>query len=442
MKINLGQREYLLEILNYEYVIPDEFHTCVKDALKKNATNSHYSEEAIDSMLRKPQSMAVSIGAIRDNNLSLFRGKFAEWLACIEYNALKNKGIVLMTIINPDSTSKADLLHIIKKGDKYEAIPGPDIKCGGSSYVFNQWKKIVTNRYDIPMVDMDDVLTTEEGLNMLTEKQRMEFEQLKQSYPKKKPIKSKWNKQDINRLMIDYLKYVSDGITPFDSDDKPFVANKDNRERIKDKIFNLPQKPISQSNWGDFCNRSSELFSIQENYLNPMTIAKLEQKKRDKEIQEKTKLLGETLREDRKKTSENYIEKSNRAHGINNVSKPKQKGIMTNIAKFFGYDRPTEMFAEVAVKAVTALAVEGGRAIAGKMIHSSSGSNQSLSDNKRNARTSNDTNDVKNSTSERSQVDSSIEHIVKKHGQHYNTREGPIWKEKEPYTRGKKNESM
>jgi len=165
LNINMGQREYLLEILNYEYVIPDEFHACVKDAIKKYATNSNYSDVAIDSMLKKPQSMASSIGAIRDNNLSLFRGEFAEWLACIEYNALKNKGIVLITIINPDSTSKADLLHIIKKGNKYEAVPGPDIKCGRSSYVFNQWKKIVNSRYDIPMVDMDDVLTTEENHN-------------------------------------------------------------------------------------------------------------------------------------------------------------------------------------------------------------------------------------------------------------------------------------
>ena len=147
LNINIGQREYLLEILNYEYDIPDEFHECVKDAIKKYATNSKYSEEAIYSMLGKPQSMAASIGAIRDNNLSLFRGKFAEWLACIEYNALRNKGNVIITIINPDTTSKADLLHIIKKGDKYEAIPGPDIKCGGSTYVFNQWKKIVNSRY-------------------------------------------------------------------------------------------------------------------------------------------------------------------------------------------------------------------------------------------------------------------------------------------------------
>lgn len=48
-----------------------------------------------------------------------------------------------MTITNPDPSSKADLLHIINTGNGFKAIPGPDVKSGGSSYVFNQWKKLL-----------------------------------------------------------------------------------------------------------------------------------------------------------------------------------------------------------------------------------------------------------------------------------------------------------
>ena len=48
-----------------------------------------------------------------------------------------------MTITNPDSSSKADLLHIINTGNGFKVVPGPDVKSGGSTYVFNQWKKIV-----------------------------------------------------------------------------------------------------------------------------------------------------------------------------------------------------------------------------------------------------------------------------------------------------------
>ncbi|MEQ6050779.1 hypothetical protein U2I53_17120 [Lysinibacillus capsici] len=437
MNISIGQREYLLEILNYEYVIPNEFHGCIKDAMKKYATNSRYSEATIDSMLKKPQSMATSIGAIRDNNLSLFRGKFAEWLACIEYNALKNKGIVLMTIINPDPTSKADLLHIIKKGDKYEAIPGPDIKCGGSTYVFNQWNKIVNSRYDIPMVDMDDILTTEEGLRMLTAKQREKFEQLKQVYPKKKPIKSEWSKQDINRLMMDYLKYVSDGITPADLEDTPFVASKESRDRIRAKLSKLPGKIENRSSWDEFCKKASELPNIPENYLNPMTIAKVEKKKLE-EISKKA--LIENIK------YANGMENNNKfksIRGIRRVNKAKSKGFVKRVANFMGYDSPTEMMLDAGAK----ILIISSREVVNKMFRGGLDSEPSLFDNKEHEKNYKDSIEIKNSTNERSNTinslhDSPSEHIVKGHGQHYNTREGRTWKEKEPFLRGKKEESI
>lgn len=440
MNISIGQREYLLEILNYEYVIPNEFHVCIKEAIKKYATNSRYSEATIDSMLRKPQSMATSIGAIRDNNLSLFRGKFAEWMACIEYNALKNKGIVLMTIINPDSTSKADLLHIIKKGDKYEAIPGPDIKCGGSTYVLNQWNKIVNSRYDIPMVDMDGILTTEEGLKMLTDKQREKFEQLKQAHPKKKPIKSEWNKQDINRLMMDYLKFVSDGITPADSEDRPFVASKENRDRIRDKLSKLPGKTENRSSWDEFCKKASELPNIPENYLNPMTMAKVEKKKREEVSKKVTKASTSNTKYAKEKGNNN---KPKSVPVNKNVNKPKQKSLIKGVANLLGYDSPTEMFVDAGIKIIPAV----GRVIANKMFGGGSDSGTSLSDKQGNEKTYNDSIEIKNSTNKRANTNNSTlasrrQHSVKGHGQHYNTREGRTFKEKEPFLRGKKDESI
>ncbi|MBY0147747.1 hypothetical protein [Neobacillus niacini] len=445
MNISIGQREYMLEILNYEYVVPNEFHACIKDAIKKYATNSRYSEATIDSMLKKPQSMATSISAIRDNNLSLFRGKFAEWLACIEYNALKNKGNVLMTIINPDSTSKADLIHIIKKGDKYEAIPGPDIKCGGSTYVLDQWNKIVNSRYDIPMVDIDGILTTEEGLKMLTNKQREKFEQLKQVHPKKKPIKSEWNKQDINRLMMDYLKYVSDGITPADSEDRTFVASKENRERIRAKLSKLPGKIENRSSWDELCKKASELPNIPENYLNHMTIAKVEKKKLEEVSKKNTKVSTENIKYANGKGNN---KKTKCLQEDKKVNKSKQTGFTKKVANFFGYASRTEMVLDVGGKILTSSPVKAaGRVLVNKLFRRGSDTGSSLIDNQRNEKTFNNSIEIKNSANERANTNNAIhasrrEHNVKGHGQHYNTKEGPIWKEKEPYSRGKKDESI
>ena len=45
-------------------------------------------------------------------------------------------------------------------------------------------RMIVNERYEIPMVDIDGILTTEEGLKQLTKKQRAEFDELCNQFTK------------------------------------------------------------------------------------------------------------------------------------------------------------------------------------------------------------------------------------------------------------------
>lgn len=164
MTLTVEKRNQLLNLLNAEYSIPEEYTECVSAAVKQYATKN-YSDDVIDKMVRTPQSLSRSLALLRERSgktdLSLFRGIISEWLVCAEYNATKNKGAVVMTITNPDASSKADLLHIANTGHGFKAVAGPDVKSGGSTYVFNQWKKIVHHRFEIPMVDIDGILTTE-----------------------------------------------------------------------------------------------------------------------------------------------------------------------------------------------------------------------------------------------------------------------------------------
>lgn len=253
IKLSLEQRKLILQLMNYSYTIPQEYHDCVAEAIKKYATKS-YSDEAIKKMVQKSQSVANSGFLLREDTLSLFRGKFAEWLACIEYNSLKNSGSVIMTIVNPDETSKADLLHFIKVGDEFKAVAGPDIKSGGSTYVFNQWKKIVTSRYDIPMVDFDDVLTTEEGLKQLTKGQRAEFDEMCKQYPKKNPIPSAWSNQDELRLRMDYFKSVLDMESNFEY--SPEIV-----PLLKKALANQANENLQELDWTEFNKKCKEIFT-------------------------------------------------------------------------------------------------------------------------------------------------------------------------------------
>ena len=435
MDVHLGQREYLLEMLTCEYFIPEELCTCVKDAIRKHATKN-YAEESIDAMVKKPQSLAASISLVREKNLSLFRGKFAEWLACIEYNALKNKGAVYMTIINPDPTSKADLLHIIKTGDRYVAVAGPDIKCGQSTYVLEQYKKIVNDRYNIPMVDMDGALTTEEGLRMLRAKQRDAFEQLRQQHPNKKPIPSEWGKQDIHRLMLDYLKYVDAGVTPADEDQILFDASSENRKRLKDKLFNASDKPLNKSDWEDFCKKSIQLPYISVDYLNPMTSEKAARKLLENVIRKKAR---PSLAE--KRSNAKPINPDSRyATEVEHSDKPKQKGIFRraiesigsaaeDAADFLGFDSPAEMGIATlkgvgkALLAIAPAVIEHYVGERRPQYKHPSNSTSTLFEETRN---------------EEAQTHSSPkEHIVPAHGQTYHTKDGPIYKDKKEYKRGK-----
>ena len=261
MELTIEKRTALLDLLLSEYTIPEEMVDCVAKAIKQYATQN-YSDEAINKMVKTPQSLSRGLSLLRERNgktdLSLFRGIMLEWLVCAEYNALKNKGAVVMTIINPDPTSKADLLHIINTGDGYLAVPGPDVKSGGSTYVLNQWEKIVRNRYEIPMVDVDGVLTSDEGLKQLTSNQKARFEKLCKEYPNKKPLATEWNKEDISRVLADYLKYVEFAVQP-NTDTELSIADI-NVRNVKEKLYNNEITSQQTYDWSVFTRETRNIF--------------------------------------------------------------------------------------------------------------------------------------------------------------------------------------
>ena len=251
MDLTVDKRERLVELLTSEYTVPEEYIDCVIAAVKQYATKN-YSDEVIEKMVRTPQSLSNG-----KNDLSLFRGIISEWLVCSEYNALKNKGAVIMTITNPDPSSKADLLHIINTGEGFIAVPGPDVKSGGSTYVFNQWKKIVNERYEIPMVDIDGILTTEEGLKQLTQKQRAEFEELRSQFPNKRPLETVFDKSDVNRVVADYLKYVEFDVLP--SEDSQLSIKDISISSIRVKLYSGTISVGRSYDWQTYVDESSRI---------------------------------------------------------------------------------------------------------------------------------------------------------------------------------------
>lgn len=326
MDLTIEKRERIINLLASEYIVPDEYIDCVKEAVKQYATKN-YSEEAIDKMVRPPQSLSRGLALLRErngkNDLSLFRGIISEWLVCAEYNALKNKGSVILTITNPDPSSKADLLHIIDTGNGYKAIPGPDVKSGGSTYVFNQWKKIVQNRYEIPMVDIDGILTTEEGLKQLTKKQQAELEELYSKFPNKRPLATVWDKSEINKVIIDYLKYVEFNLLP--SMDSKLSIKDISVPKIKEKLYSGMISNGHSYDWSVYSNESKSIFNNTMHTENLESNPNLE---KGKDTQEKSSAHGSSQPVNKKKGIYRFISPT-----IIETSKKVAKDVGKNLKK-------------------------------------------------------------------------------------------------------------
>lgn len=277
MKLTVCRREFILELLYAQYTIPEQYKEVVTEAIKKYKSRP-LTDEAIHNMVNRPQSLATDINSIRkkSNNgnimeFSQFRGLITEWLVCMEYNLYKNKGAVIMTIINPDTTSKADLLHIVEYKGGYKVFPGPDCKTGTTEYVLFQWEKIAFSRYDIPMVDADGILTTEEGLTKLTKAQRRRFDNLLMLYPRKKPIPSIW-KQNITPIMRDYIKFLRNGTTPSRPSTKVSTFTHEDRDEIKRLLTEEHILPLKK--WEDFADISKAFTNIDNDYKSNLVFRK------------------------------------------------------------------------------------------------------------------------------------------------------------------------
>lgn len=124
------------------------------------------------------------------------------------------------------------------------------------------------------------------------------------------------------------------------------------------------------------------------------------------------------------------------------------------LAKHFGYDTPAEMTVHAGIKVGVTL----GKAVIGAAIDTAvdkifdgSSDSQSRIIKKTEKVKNNDASDgvntkVNNNHSVSSNANathtSPNEHMVKGHGQHYNTKHGREWREKQPYSRGSKDENI
>ncbi|MCU4715869.1 hypothetical protein OCE25_26785 [Bacillus cereus] len=207
--LQMKDRDNLCKLLTKSFYIPEPYRGAVIQGILKNANNitPERATELISQSF-SPINLLKSKGYKEGQGYAIWRGFFTEWIINVQYNTFVNKEPVLMTIVNPDPTSKCDLLHVIKAGDFIKCVAGPDIKTGQINYALDQYERICKSKYDIPFFDADRNFS-EENIQRLTKRQRERLDNLQKQYPRKKIIHPIFSNQDMIHITYDFLHYAA-----------------------------------------------------------------------------------------------------------------------------------------------------------------------------------------------------------------------------------------
>lgn len=206
---SLKERDFCCKVLLEEYAIDEDLKLILKLAVPKFA-NSNLSQQTVERMLDKKLSVYDNINTFK-TSINIYSGYIYEFLCVYEYNMYRNKDHII-TILNPDSSSKTDLLHIINTRKGRLVVPGGDVKSGNPAYVLDQYEKLLKTKYDIPFIDYSGHLT--KNKQHLSTKQKERLEKLIKEYPNKKPIAPTFSPLEIIQIKHDILAYFETGYLP------------------------------------------------------------------------------------------------------------------------------------------------------------------------------------------------------------------------------------
>ncbi|MBS4223834.1 hypothetical protein [Lederbergia citrea] len=250
LKASLNFNE-IKDLFISSYTIPEEFKEIVKIAINQYSQPNKKSEEKLNELVNKSYSPLDTFCYLTTNNngnYNQWNGHLAEWITCFEYNSGRNNDSVVFTFVNPDSTSKADLLHIIKVGKGFKCVAGADIKTGSPKYVLDQLEKVWKHEGNIPFFDYHNILQNQERL---TQKQRERLVKLKEKYPKKRIITSSYSREEQIKFNHEYLSY--------------FAKNETGNliELINSAKQNIQDFKRHERSWTDFNQRTIEKFKVE-----------------------------------------------------------------------------------------------------------------------------------------------------------------------------------
>lgn len=264
MNLTLGQRDLIVKMLVTPYVAAEDIRVPLERAISEYMQRQNLSPEKMKQYVSEALEFTPALRAFSAKNPNGFahaRGKLAEYLVAAEYNGLKNKGSVLYTFVNPDPTSKADLLHAVQTPSGIKIVAGPDVKTGDPAYVLKQYEKTCREKSNVPFIDVDGCLTDPQKIAKLSPCQKRKLEELKQKFPHKRPLPSKITPRVSGRILCDVSKYILySNVMPSQAQNRRLrFSSPAVRDKVRQKVLNF-QSPYPAKTWETFRKQSAMLF--------------------------------------------------------------------------------------------------------------------------------------------------------------------------------------
>lgn len=249
---SIEELDNVIKFIDSIIMIDDQYLKIVETAIKQSM-NKNYAAETVERLSRNKQNIRDSIHLL-DKHVNNFQGIVFEKIEMYNYNYLKNSENII-TLTNPDPTSKSDIIHIINQNHYSLVECGPDVKYSGDEeYVVNQYiEKHLKRENSKGFIDITGYLDDKYyipglGFKKLSKGCNRKILKAVDEYGYKPTISPAIPRAQFEQIFVYYINYLKTGHLPSHSNSEELreVIKMKNNNELRSSDLITPQTPSQE----------------------------------------------------------------------------------------------------------------------------------------------------------------------------------------------------
>jgi hypothetical protein len=249
---SIEELDNVIKFIDSIIMIDDQYLKIVERAIKQSM-NKNYADETVERLSKNKQNIRDSVHLL-DKHVNNFQGIVFEKIEMYNYNYLKNSENII-TLTNPDPTSKSDIIHIINQNHYSLVECGPDVKYSGDEeYVVNQYiEKHLKRENSKGFIDITGYLDDEDyipglGFKKLSKGYNRKILKVIDEYGYKPTISPAIPRAQFEQIFVYYINYLKTGKLPSHSNSEELieVIKMKNNNELRSTDLIIPQTPTQE----------------------------------------------------------------------------------------------------------------------------------------------------------------------------------------------------